>query len=196
MDKRFWIRVLVGALVVFAAGMIVMTMGRRAKGAGETFRLWADSLEHGSGPVAMEMPLRILPVYLEGERVGRLDSIILLRHSRDTVEGLRVVLEVRDAEARARLEHCVVAFGSFEHFNPKQAFRCVDDTTGLVRFGELHFLGDDARTPLFISPADLAEGPWVPADSTARALREELRLLKTEIRESVRQSVREAVRQR
>jgi len=106
MDTKYLIRIAVGALVVFIAGLGAFQLVRGGRHVTAYGRDVIDSVKHGSGPVAVRLPF--VPVFVDGERLGTLDSVVLLRHERDSIEGLRVVMQPGDRGAGDRLASCTI----------------------------------------------------------------------------------------
>lgn len=147
-----------GAPLVLILGIGGFWAARRATVLKQSLTLWADSLERGSGPLALSVPL--LPAYLEGRRIGSLDSVRLDRHEPRTVDSLRLVIRLsRSIATDDRVRHCAFHLVTFDPGDFKHALECAADTAGLVGFGHVAFTqGGDA--PLYVARADLACAPW------------------------------------
>jgi hypothetical protein len=148
-------RYLLTAPVIVVLGLTAAFWGRRAAAFGSSVRHWADSLDHGSGPVRIVVPL---PVYVSGARVGNLDTIVVERHAMHTVDSLRVVVKSVQLAKLAELSSCAVRVQSLNQFDPGEyprALSCATDTAGLTRFGTVSFApGHDVV--LYMDASDVA----------------------------------------
>jgi len=177
------------------AGIAGALAARRAVALRNTIELWADSLKHGSGPLAVAVPF--VPAYLDGRKIGSLDSLRLERHEPRAVDSLRLVIDLaawatEDPEVRA----CRFQLVTFDPGEFKHALECASDTVGLVPFGRVAFVqGGDA--PLFVSAGELGCAPWTDrADSGCirERVQEQVRRDVRRAREEVRRNLRVRVR--
>lgn len=195
MDTKYLIRIAVGALVVFIAGLATFQIVRGGRRVTEYGRDVIDSIKHGSGPVAVRLPF--VPIFVDGQRLGTLDSVVLLRHERDSIEGLRVVVRPGDGGARERLAGCTIEITSLEHFDLGRALSCAGDTMGLAPFGTV--IADHKGHPLFIRESELASEAWtrmrmealsLNIDSLTAHLDSLAHRIEADVRRSVEQSTR------
>ena len=70
--RNYWLKILLGALGIFAVGMIGVTMVRSGIAK-------VNSVVHGDGPITI--PLGLIPFALAGERLGKLDHVTLHREA-------------------------------------------------------------------------------------------------------------------
>ena len=150
---------------------------------------WADSLEHSSNPV--EMRLSFLPVYVEGEKVGRLEAVTVQRETAGTVDSLLIEVSISDGVDVAGLAGCYLHFDPdvMEDDGPlgyKEALQCMDEPGDLVRFGSVVFAGTGQEVGLYLEAHDLPCEHMSSADAGAcREVSVEIRRLRDEIREEV-----------
>lgn len=188
------ILVSIGAPLVVIAGLGILWGARNASALKSQIEAWADSLEHSPNAVTMK-GLSFIPMYVEGNRVGKLDAVVVQRHEPGTVDSIRITVAGTGADF-GRLESCQLHLDpdAFDQKGPlgiKHAIQCVDDTSDMVRFGSVAFEDADKEFALFLNNADLP-CKHMSGDSAAECtqLREEIHRLRDEIREEVRIRVR------
>jgi len=189
--------VTVGAPLILVIGVASAVGIRKGSALINQLEAWGDSLEHSSGPV--ELRVGSVPIisnfYVDGDRVGKFDRIVVLRHEPGGVDSLRIVVEVPNAGHLARLSECnfQVDPAALEDNFPeglKHVMRCVSESEGLVPFGSVVFEGTDRATTLLLEPE------LVPCASSGnhddcldmRELRRDMEHLREEIRRDVRMS--------
>lgn len=184
-----------GAPLVLVAGVAGVLAARRAITLRHTIELWADSLKHGSGPLALDLPF--VPAYLDGRRIGSLDSLRLERHQPRTVDSLRLVIDLaRSAEGDAAMSSCRFQLVTFDPTELKHALECASDTSGLVPFGRVVFV-QGGEGPLYVSANELACAPWTDrADSACigERVQEQVRREMQRARDEMRRNIRVRVR--
>ena len=190
-----------GAPLVVAIGLGLVWAGRGAGRLKAQIEAWADSLEHSPNPVTLN--LSVLPLYVDGSRVGKLTTVVVQRHEPGAVDSLRLVVEVGDrglgnvADCDFRLDP-----DAFDRSGPlgfKRVMRCVRDTDGLVLFGSVEFTDVGHVASLYLDASDLpcrhmSGGGF----ESCREIGEEIRRLRDEIghnRHNVRVEVRAARRE-
>ena len=146
-----------GAPLVLIVGVGAVVLGRRAIQLKHALQEWGDSLSKGSGPVTIGIPF--VPAYLDGMKIGSIDSVRLERHEPHTVDSLRLVVALSDAPAAAQARQCAFELVSFDPGDFKRALGCAADTAGLVPFGRVTFTGGGAA-PLYVPRDELACAPW------------------------------------
>lgn len=161
MSKSYWIKIGLRGLGVFLVGLLLLGAARRVVTAKGQIHSWADSLEQGSTSVALSLPVSIVPLYVNHIKVGKLDTVVVLRHEPETIDGLRIIAHL-DAQSasRAEVDGCDFAIRSVERFDLQRSMVCADDTTGLVRFGKVVFPGAGLERPLYIRGDDIESLPW------------------------------------
>ena len=191
--------VTVGAPLILVVGVASAVGIRKGSALINQIEAWGDSLEHSSGPV--ELRVGLVPIisnfYVDGDRVGKFDRIVVLRHEPGGVDSLRIVVEVTNPGNLARLSECNFQADpeALENDFPeglKHVMRCVSDPEGLVPFGSVVFEGTDRAAPLLVEPE------LVPCASSGshddcmdtRELRRDMEHLREEIRRDVRRSTR------
>ena len=157
--RNYWFRILLGAVCIFAVGMIGVSLvrGGIAK---------VNSVVEGSGPITI--PLGLIPFVLAGERLGNLDRVTLHRDSPSRVSGVELEVKLSDSLLAPGLSGCRLA-ANFEGDSTDRgvnirvkrdhnnAFQCVPkDSTppDLVDFGVAIFHPGDVEVPLLL-PADV-----------------------------------------
>jgi len=184
-----------GAPLVVVAGVAGVLAARRAVTLRNTLELWADSLKHGSGPLAVGVPF--VPAYLDGRKIGALDSLRLERHEPRAVDSLRLVIDLADhASADPEVRGCAFQLVTFDPGEFKHALECASDTTGLVPFGRVVFL-QGGEAPLYVSAVELACAPWTDradAECIHERVRDQVRRDLHRARDEIRQNIRVRVR--
>jgi hypothetical protein len=214
--------VAVGAPLVVVVGLGVVWGVRNAGKLKAQIEAWADSLEHSPNPVTMH--LGFVPAYIEGDKVGKLDAVVIERHKPGTVDSIRIELASVDEADLEKLSECSIHLDpdAFDRRGPvggvKHAMQCISDTSGLVRFGSVGVVGADQELGLFLAKEDLpcehmpgvaevavvagsgeATSVTVASGSAGTACTEfsdQIHRLRTEVREEVRLHVRSKVRNR
>ncbi len=159
--RNYWLRILLGALGIFAVGMIGVSIvrGGIAK---------VHSVVEGSGPITI--PLGLIPFVLAGERLGNLDHVTLNRESPSHVTDVELAVKLTDSLFAQGLSGCRLA-ANFEGDSTHDgvnirvnrdhdgAFRCLPgDSTppDLVEYGVATFSPGDVEVPLLI-PAEVVK---------------------------------------
>ena len=191
--RRVMISLLAPAVVLI--GMGGLWAGRTAVTLKAQIEAWVDSLERSPNPV--EMNLSFIPMYVDGDKVGMLRTVVVQRQQPGAIDSVRLVIEVGD-RGLAGLEACQLRFDpdAFDRDGPfgfKQAFTCVDDVEGLVPFGSVRFAGVEHDAVLFLDASDL------PCHRGVRSTRAEcaepaqqFRDLRVRIGKDIEASLREA----
>ena len=157
--RNYWLKILLGALGVFAIGMIGVSLVR-----GGIARV--HSVVEGDGPITI--PLGLIPFVLAGERLGKLDRVTLHRESPSRVSAVELQVNLSDSLLAQGLSGCRLA-ANFEgdsndrgvnirvSRNRHGAFHCVpEDSTpaDLVEYGVAVFHPGDVEVPLLL-PTDV-----------------------------------------
>ena len=159
--RNYWFKILLGALGIFAVGMIGVSIvrGGIAK---------VHSVVEGDGPITV--PLGLVPFVLAGERLGKLDHVTLHRESPNHVSEVELTVNLGDSLLAQGLSGCRlvaniegddkergvnirVGRDSLE----RNAFSCLagDSTPSeLVEYGTAIFNPGEVEVPLLL-PAEL-----------------------------------------
>ena len=168
--RNYWIRIMLGALVVFALGMLGVTLLR--KGVGKV-----NDVVHGSGPISL--PLAFIPFEIGGNKLGMLDRVILERTAPKHISSVRVEIKVEDSLVALGLSGCKLA-ANFDashdgakgvHIRTEPGtdgtFRCLtggDSDSALVEFGQAILQPGGVTLALLLSKelvADLQTGNFL-----------------------------------
>lgn len=151
---------------------------------------WADRLAHSPEPVTMEMPNVpvIPPLFVNGDRIGRIETVVVERTRPGAVDSIRVVASVAKEHVE-RLERCAlrIRMPDLDLGSYTRALHCTHSTEGLEPFGRLSIEGSDVRVPIYVRagdlPCTLAELHDGPCGQLTDDLREDLADLAEELRE-------------
>lgn len=166
---KYWLKILVGMALVFGIGMAVVTAARRGTAT-------VNALAHSSDPI--EIPVAFMPLRLNGEKIGGVERIRVLRDLPKHVTGVEVTVSVPDTANVGRLGRCLLTLNDEHRFNNNSTLVCGSpaDTTGraLTAFATVIVEGSGQRFPLLLTQAaaqDYAQiGGGNPAESRVERL--------------------------
>jgi hypothetical protein len=95
--RNYWVKILLGALAIFAVGMIGVTLARR--GIAGVERVVASDQP-------LTIPLGLVPFELQGERLGKLDHVTLMRKSPQEVTAVELEINLTDSLVARGLAGC------------------------------------------------------------------------------------------
>ena len=174
--RTYWLRILLGALAVFAVGMIGITFARRTRDT-------VTAVVTGSGPLSI--PLPFVPFELEGNKLGRLERLVVNREAPKKVSSVDLEVKLDDSLLVQGLAGCRLA-ANLESDSSKSGdinfrthrledrafFFCAKSDSGLVEFGTVKLTPGDVTVPLLV-PVSLAEqmrsGNWGDHDNADSA---------------------------
>jgi hypothetical protein len=158
--RNYWIKILVGALIIFAVGMIGVTLIRNGM-------VKVKDVVRGSGPISL--PLAFIPFEIGGNKLGTLKRVVLERTSPKQISSVRVEVSLDDSLVAQGLSGCKLA-ANFDASREQSkgvhirtgpghsgTFRCLagDETDStLMEFGQAVLQPGDVTLALLL-PKDL-----------------------------------------
>ena len=95
--RNYWFKILLGALGIFAVGMIGVAIVRSGVAK-------VNSVVHSDEPITI--PLGLVPFAIAGERLGKLDHVTLYRESPDQVSEVELTVNLADSLLAQGLSGC------------------------------------------------------------------------------------------
>jgi ElaB/YqjD/DUF883 family membrane-anchored ribosome-binding protein len=151
--KSYWVKIVLGAIGIFAIGMVIVTAIRKAT---NQVRVYSET----SDPISIPFPFGIVPFRLDGDRLGTVEHLTLLRDSPDRISNIRLVIKLADSVESSRLANCFLVVTDVEHLDNNTTFKCQGaDTAGLelVHYGEVELEGSGATFPLLLPASAVAD---------------------------------------
>ncbi len=143
--QRYWLKILIGALATFGVGMLFFTVVR-----GGARKI--ERLKDTSEPI--NIPLAFIPFTVDGQRLGTLRGLRVLRSTPEKVERLEFRVKVEAGADSVLPEGCMLTVRDPEHIDGKNAFECLmaKDTAGkgLALVGHVEF--PEGRVISLIAP--------------------------------------------
>lgn len=150
--KLYWAKIVFGALAIFGIGMVIVTAIDKAKS-------HVHSITDTSDPITIPFPLGIMPFKLDGDRLGNVERVTLLRDTPKGISNIHVVVKLADSIPADMLSKCMLLIEDPERINENTTFTCQKgDTTGLklVPYGNVSIDGIDTSFPLLLTEAGVA----------------------------------------
>jgi len=151
---KLWIRIGLGAALVFASGMFVVTLGRQVK------QSVMGTMEHGG---RFSVPLSILPFEVDNDKVGSIQSVDVERAGRH-VKHIKFIVKLSDPDRLSSFENCLFGIDG-----PRRdgLFTCIpegsDDAENYVTVGEVRIEPSGMVRPLVLAKDDA--GDWFDGDA-------------------------------
>ncbi|MFL5449083.1 MAG: hypothetical protein ACJ8A6_09725 [Gemmatimonadales bacterium] len=157
--RNYWLRIALGALAIFAVGMIGVTLAKQGVGR-------VRHVVEGSGPISV--PLAFIPFHLNGQKLGTVSRVVLLREAPKQISAVQLEARVRDSAVARGLAGCRLTANLDEDETPgnmhiptgKRAagvFTCLhsgDSAPGFQEFGRATFQPGNVTVPLLL-PDDM-----------------------------------------
>jgi len=149
--SRYWLGIGAGALAVFGVGMTGISLGR--KGLHELKTTMA-----GATVEALQEPIGALRFRLDGQRIGRVQSIDVQSHGEWGEKAIQMVVGLEDADLLDLVADCGITGDRIRGPREEAEFTCVDmdaaEADGLVKIGEVRFEPGSVARPLLVSRRD------------------------------------------
>jgi hypothetical protein len=134
--RNYWLRILLGAVAIFAVGMVGVTVARQGVGR-------VRSVVEGSGPITLPIPF--VAFKLDGQKLGTLDKVVLLRDAPKRISAVELEIKLRDSVMARGLEGCRLA----ANFDAQHNHRGVNVNVGPLSTGVFScFHGNDSSAQL------------------------------------------------
>ena len=145
MNRRYWTRVALGALLVFGLGLAGLAAFNR--GAAEVRSLVSAA--------AMQLPLQLarLDFSLDGRRIGKVSGIEVHRTGPADPGRVKLQVALADPGDLGALESCRLTSDDLDRLSQSSGFRCADAAelnAGLVEMGQVVFQPGELVRPLYL----------------------------------------------
>jgi hypothetical protein len=147
--KSFWLKIGFGALGVFLAGMMLITLGRHAKTAAAqaiTTALQSNAFTSVAS-AASDLPFR-----LEGDRIGTVQHVSIHRGQTGALPEVNLVVQLSDPGAERQLHDCVLLPERDQQVDFDRGFTCAEGMKGdLVEVGRVQFIPANFNRPIVVT---------------------------------------------
>ena len=146
---RYWLKIVLGALLIFVVGYSVYRIGQRGVSK-------VTSIVGTADPISL--PLRFAGFSLDNERLGRIDRLTFMRSAPKSVSSVEIVVQLDDSASAARLANCYLRLDNPHNIDEHSTFLCATaaDTAGTILkpFGHVKVKGTAVEVPLLV-PTDI-----------------------------------------
>lgn len=162
---RYWIKITLGALLIFAIGMAINFGVRKGVSTVHTVIETADPIS---------IPIRFATFRVDGVALGKLRELKLLRTAPKQVSAAEISVRLDSAAYADRLATCALRIDDLEKIDERTTFVCVtSDNPGMPGafepFGEVKVEGTDIVLPLLLPAAAVRDFRSQGVDSAAAA---------------------------
>src|SRR3954453_5879773 len=164
--RNYSLRIALGALAIFIVGMVGVTLAKQGVGR-------VRHVVEGTGPISL--PLAFIPFHLNGQKLGTVSRVVLLREAPKQISAVQLEARVRDSAVARGLAGRRAGGNQGEDGTPgnmhsppgKRAagvFTCLhsgDSAPGFQEFGRATFQPGNVTVPLLLPDDmvnDLREG--------------------------------------
>jgi hypothetical protein len=168
--NRYWLRIALGALGIFALGMVAIGFTRRG----------VEKVKELAAQDHFSIPMAFLPFQLDGQRLGSLERVGVTRSAEGQLEGLQFVARLDSSQAAPAMASCLIALPDAGDLGGGAKFVCLaaaDSASGsYIPFGNVRFEPGGLERVLYV-PAEMTHGiqasvvppvaPAPPVPSTA-----------------------------
>lgn len=158
--RGYWIRIALGAVAIFAVGMIGVTLVRRGVSG-------VREVAEGTGPITL--PVMFVPFKLDGQKLGTVHRVTLHRDAPKRLSSVELEVTLADSVLARGLEGCRL-LANLDEDNSRSAevnagsisrgvFSCLhgdDSTAGFQDFGRAVFQPGNVAVPLLL-PNDMVK---------------------------------------
>lgn len=158
--RKYWFKIVFGALLIFAVGFGMMSAARGVK-----HKITSDQ--------DIEIPLGpFIGFSLDGTKLGTIRSLTIRRSAPKMLAGFDLRVRLADSSGLATIEKCHLSVNDARSIDERTRFVCLASDSGYVPFGMLRAeLRTDhgtrvIETPLLLPPsavADIQRGGGDPA---------------------------------
>ena len=152
--RNYWMRIALGALAIFAVGMVARALINRGIGG-------LKGVVEGSGPISI--PLAFIPFQLGGDKLGTLERVTLERTTPRSVSSVLLEVKLSDSMLAKGLEGCRLAANPDSKDGRRRVeestFWCAENVsadTDMVEYGQAVFRPGEVTVPLYL-PQDMVE---------------------------------------
>ncbi len=150
--RSYWIKIVAGALGIFAVGMLGITGFRAVKGkVVETI--------NSTDPIPIPV-IGLVPFKLDNERLGSISRVEFTRADPERVSGVRVLVKLADSVQPERLGRCQLALDDVDNIGERTTFRCEPTSApvpGLEPFGVVVLKNSTDTFPLLLPAKAVAD---------------------------------------
>jgi hypothetical protein len=151
--RGYWLRILLGAVGIFAVGMLVVTAVRAT-------RSGVRKVARSSDPITI--PLPFVPFRLEGQRQGTFQRVVIQRDAPNDLRSVDLYVDLGHDSLAQQIHRCS-GIRALLHEGPTGSgmtlhdaeFACVDSDSAaseLESLGEVHFAPGNHTAPLLVPP--------------------------------------------
>ena len=200
--RWYWVKILLGAVLVFVVGYAGVSAVR---GSVNKVR----QLSETSDPISI--PLAFIPFHLDGDRAGTFSGLRIIRDTPKSVTAFHIRVKLGDSVDVEHLKQCRLHLEQTgTDFDPDDEFECIgrgESDSGLVQFGDVTFIRDDIEfsVPLLLAEATVEDlrnvrdadevAARAVAEAEAAAARAEAHAEVARIKIDVKKQVEEAKKQ-
>jgi hypothetical protein len=202
--RNYWLRIALGAAAIFTVGMLGVTLARQGVGR-------VRGVVEGSGPITL--PLAFIPFKLDGQKLGSVNKVVLLRDAPKRISAVELEIKLTDSTLASGLAGCNLAANFEAEHKPggvrvnrdpfsSGVFSCLDRSDSLLQFqvfGRAIFQPGDVTVPLLLPNDvvdDLEQGNFGPDADSVGAVAEARADSITEAAEAQADSISSAAQER
>jgi hypothetical protein len=122
---NYWLKIVAGALAIFAVGMLAVKLIGRAKDRIEVVATTSD-------PITIPFPGSFVPFNLDGRRVGSLKEMTVYRSAPKVPDHVDLQVALADSFSSSRLSGCILVAEKIDNIDQHTSFTCMTakDTAG------------------------------------------------------------------
>ncbi|MEE8477028.1 MAG: hypothetical protein V3S19_01580 [Gemmatimonadales bacterium] len=133
MTPNYWTKIGLGALAIFAIGMVFVGVGRRGSE-------WVEHVAHSASTISI--PIVFVPFKLDGVNIGSIRRLDVMRDAPEHVTGATIAVKLAEL-GKLPAEGCALAIDDLDRIGEGATFYCADANAqaadGLVPFGTVRF---------------------------------------------------------
>lgn len=150
--KRYWTRITLGALGIFALGMLVVSAGRRGVEHVKQ-HIVQEGLNLGSG---------VAPFQVNDRRLGTLTNVRMDPDRSERFPFINLTVELDPGIPQAGLGDCTLLAGDLESAGGGKGLHCAAGISrdSLYEMGVVMFTPSGESVGIFIPQSDLKDIPW------------------------------------